>query len=264
MASARGLNRRQYGFVDGLLVAEFEILQSIRLGMAVLDSAPAPFGVGGPVGVLDEIRQVLRRFVEVEVDDRQDPGRLAKVEEFDDAPTIRGVRIPEASVRRAAVARADHVLPSVSVGVSHKAAQPHDGHPLANESLRHVPAHGQALEPAPWPRLQQSVPEDNRSGRPNRDGEPTGLIGLRRRECEFVPLPFGPRDRDRCLGICAGAVAALRGSVDCRWLVRPHPEVALVGLSGDEAHPSSVEAHVLHADRPVAALKEMRWLCDPV
>ena len=63
--------------IHPFFVAEFQILQPIRLRMPVRDPPPSPFAVGQAIGILDEVHHVRRGFVDVEVGNGQKARRVA-------------------------------------------------------------------------------------------------------------------------------------------------------------------------------------------
>src|SRR5262249_9989251 len=99
--------------VYSFLVAELEVAQLVGPGMTVGGSSATPLAGGRAVNVFDEVGQVLGRLIHVQRRDAQKPGRLAKVQKVQDAPTVRGIRIPGAPIRGPPVARSDHLLPAV-------------------------------------------------------------------------------------------------------------------------------------------------------
>ncbi len=129
-----GLESLPVLLVHGLFVAQLQVLEPVGLRVAVRGPLAAPLAVGRPVGVLDEVGHVLRRFVHVEGRDGDEIGRLADVEEVENPPAVG--RIRDTTSRRAgpAVARADHLLPAVLRVVDHRPAIAQDGDPLVDQA----------------------------------------------------------------------------------------------------------------------------------
>lgn len=132
--------------VHPLFVAEFQVAQVVGSGMTVGGAAAAPRAGNRAVHVLEEVSHVLGRLIQVKRRDAQKARRLAQVQEIQDAPTVGGVRIPGAVVRRTTVSRSDHLLPAVIGVVNHGTAVAQNGDPLGDETLGDIAPDRQSLE----------------------------------------------------------------------------------------------------------------------
>ena len=109
-------------FVDLFLVAELEILQAARRGMTIGDTLASPFTIRRTVDVFDEVRLSPAASRPCSRPGWPETGRLAEIQKVEDAPTVRGVRIPPTLVGRTVLARPDHFLPAILRRVGHATA----------------------------------------------------------------------------------------------------------------------------------------------
>src|SRR5581483_10514437 len=84
------------GVIDALFVANFQLGQMIRTGMAVGGPAPTPRTVRRAVDVFNEVGHGRGRFVAIDIGHGQDAGGLAEIKEIENAPAVGGARIPPA------------------------------------------------------------------------------------------------------------------------------------------------------------------------
>src|SRR5208282_3947854 len=99
-----GLELLKVLLIHAFLVAELDIPQGIGFGMSSGRPLAPPSTPRGSFGVFDKIRHVLGSLVQVEGRDGFKPCSLAEIHEVRDAPPVGGIRIPRASIGRAAVA----------------------------------------------------------------------------------------------------------------------------------------------------------------
>src|SRR5689334_10365539 len=111
--------------------------------MAVLGAFAAPGAAGRAIYILHEVGHILGGFPHVHVWNTEKAGGLAKIEKLENAPSIRGMRIPPTSVRWAELARTNHLLPPILGGIRHAAALAQHGDSLRHQRLSNIAPHRQ-------------------------------------------------------------------------------------------------------------------------
>jgi hypothetical protein len=148
-------------FVEPFFVADFEMAEPVRGGVAIGGAPASPPRIGRPVHVFNEILHVFGRLVGSHAGYRKKSRRLAQIEEIENAEAMAGIGIEVAAIWPAQVARPDHLLPPIEVAVGqlvdHGAVVAHRGDSHLFQRLDQVLAHGQARKASPRPRLQEGI-----------------------------------------------------------------------------------------------------------
>src|SRR6185437_14606781 len=158
-------------------------------------------------------------------------------------------------IRRAPIARADHVFPLVSGLVHHRPAIPQKSNALLDQPFGDIAPNLQTRKPAPFTRFQETMTNRHGAGLLEQQRKlPRCVAGFwGQREIDTLPITWP--NANRLLGVAVSPITAFQSGEKRNCGVGADPDAAVIILPGYKVHSPVIEPLVFDSDFSLAGIE---------